>query len=142
MLGRNRVVGRSGPLRHAGTQSGQHETEDEKVPFFETVMKVSEDLLPSRVYASRVSASKTTRYFVGRFPIFVKKTPSCSPLIAFTYVDEGAPSLKGLSTHLEAYRDMLQSLPGFEFLSFRSLVQGSGRGVLPHCPGAVCRQFG
>ena len=92
------------------------ETEAEKVPFFETVMKVSGDLLPSRVYASRVSTSKTTRYFVDRFPIFVKKTPSGSPLVTFTYVDAGSPTLKGFITHLEAYEAMLRSLPGFEFI--------------------------
>ena len=69
-------------------------------------MKVSGDLLPSRVYASRVD----------RFPIFVTKTPSGSPLVTFTYVDAGSPTLKGFITHLEAYEAMLRFLPRFEFI--------------------------
>ncbi len=92
------------------------ETEAEKVPFFETMMKVSGDLLPSRVYASKVSASRTNRYFVDRYPIFVKKTTATSPVIAFTFVDLGSPTLKAFVTHLQAYRGLLRSLRQFEFI--------------------------
>jgi hypothetical protein len=92
------------------------ETEAEKVPFFESTMNVSGDLLPSRVYASKVSASRTTRYFVDRFPILVRKPPSVSPAIAFTFVDPGSPTLKGFVTHLQSYRGLLRSLPRFEFI--------------------------
>lgn len=92
------------------------ETEVEKVPFFETSMKISGDLLPSKVYASKISGSTTTRYFIDRFPIFVKNTPSFSPVVAFTYVDPGSPTLKGFVTHLQAYRDLLRSLRRFEFI--------------------------
>jgi hypothetical protein len=92
------------------------ETEAEKVPFFENTMKVSGDLLPSRVYASKVSASRTTRYFVDRFPIFVKKTTAGSPMIGFTFVDPESPTLKAFGTHLQAYRGLLRSLRQFEFI--------------------------
>lgn len=92
------------------------ETETEKVRFFETVMKVTTDLLPSKVYASKISPSKTTRYFVDRFPIFVRTTSSAPAVIAFTYVDGGSPTLKAFRTHLEAYRGLLRSLPRFEFI--------------------------
>jgi hypothetical protein len=92
------------------------ETEAEKVPFFETVMKVSRDLLPARVYTSKASASKTKRYFVDGFPVFQKRTASGSPFVTFTYVEAGSTALKAFSTHLEAYRTFLRSLPEFEFL--------------------------
>jgi len=92
------------------------ENEADKVPFFETVLKVSGDLLPSKVYASRISSSKTKRYFVDRFPIFIRNASSTSPVIAFTYVDAGAPTLKAFVTHLQAYRALLRLLPGFEFI--------------------------
>ena len=92
------------------------ETEAEKVPFFETRMRVSGDLLPSKVYASKVSQSKTTRYFVDRFPLFLKDATSFNPLIVFTYVDAAFATLKGFVTHLEAYRGLLRSLPRFEFI--------------------------
>jgi hypothetical protein len=92
------------------------ETEAEKVPFFENIMKVNGDLLPAKVYASKISASRTTRYFVDRFPIFVRNSPSVSPLLTFTFVDPGSATLKAFCTHLQTYRALLRSIPQFEFI--------------------------
>src|SRR5258708_37928749 len=78
--------------------------------------KVEGDVLPARVYGSKGSASRTTRYFVDRFPIFVKKTTAGSPVIVFTFVDPESPTLKAFSTHLQAYRGLLRSLRRFEFI--------------------------
>ena len=92
------------------------ETEAEKVPFFASVMNVSRDFLPANVYGSKLSRKTTTRYFVDRFPIFVRDAGSPNPLVVLTYVDYGAATLKGFITHLEAYRALLRALPSYEFV--------------------------
>ena len=96
--------------------NGYLETEAEKVPFFETVMKVSRDVLPSRMYTAKASGSKTRRYFVDRFPVFLKQSALGSPLVTFTYVEAGSTGLRAFRTHLQAYRTLLRSLPEFAFL--------------------------
>jgi hypothetical protein len=92
------------------------ETETEKVPFFETRLKLDRDLLPSKIYSSKVSGSQTVRYFVDRFPMFLKDRSGASPVVAFTYIDAGFATLQGFVTHLEAYRGLLRSVPQYEFI--------------------------
>ena len=92
------------------------ETEAEKVPFFETRLKVSRSLLPSRTYSSKASSSCTTRYFVDRFPLFLRPPFKGSSVVCLTYMDASCVTLQGFVTHLQAYRGLLRSLPKFEFL--------------------------
>jgi hypothetical protein len=92
------------------------ETEAEKVPFFESKLKVSRCLFPSKMYTSKVSGDHTTRYFVDRFPIFLKDRSPASPVVVFTYVDADSATLQGFITHLQAYRALLRSLPQFGFM--------------------------
>lgn len=92
------------------------ETEAEKVPFFESKLKVSRCLFPSKMYTSKVSGNHTTRYFVDRFPIFLKDSSPASPVVVFTYVDADSETLQGFITHLQAYRALLRSLPEFGFM--------------------------
>lgn len=92
------------------------ETEAEKVPFFESTMNVSRSLLPCKTYSSRGSSTSTVRYFVDRFPIFLRKHSSKSVVVCLTYVDAGPVTLQGFVTHLQRYRALLRSLPKFEFL--------------------------
>jgi hypothetical protein len=100
-----------------GNQENDYlETEAEKAPFFESVMKVARNCLPSKVYGSKHSGNTTTRYFVDRFPLFVRDAGSAAPLVIFTYVDAGAATLKGFITHLEAYRALFAALPRHELV--------------------------
>jgi hypothetical protein len=92
------------------------ETEAEKVPFFESRLGVSRSLLPCKVYTSKASAISTVRYFVDRFPIFVRKRSTGSSDVSLTYVDASSVTLQGFVTHLQTYRGLLRSLPPFEFL--------------------------
>jgi hypothetical protein len=92
------------------------ETEAEKVPFFESRLKLSRSLLPARIYSSKVSGSQTVRYFVDRFPLFVKDRSGVTPVVVFTYIDAASATLQGFLTHLEAYRGLLRSLSQFEFI--------------------------
>ena len=99
------------------------ETEAEKVPFFTSVMNVKNEFLPSRVYGSKATGKTTTRYFVDRFPMFVRNAGSLNPLVAFTYIDFGAATLKGFINHLEAYQPLFRVLPRYELV----FVAPSGR---------------
>jgi hypothetical protein len=87
------------------------ETEAEKVPFFESHLNVSRSLLPRRTYTSKVSSGTTIRYFVDRFPLFLRGSSLC-----FTYVDASSLTLQSFVTHLHAYRSLLRSVPEFEFI--------------------------
>ncbi len=92
------------------------ETEAEKVPFFESQFNINRSLLPCKMYTSKASSRCTIRYFVDRFPIFVRKASTASSVVSLTCVDASSVTLQGFVTHLQAYRGLLRSLPQFEFL--------------------------
>jgi hypothetical protein len=92
------------------------ETEAEKVPFFESRFNLSRVLLPSKTYTSKLSRNASVRYFVDRFPMFVRAASAPTPTLAFTYMDAGAATIQGFGTHLQAYRELLRRLPAFEFI--------------------------
>src|SRR5258708_4084872 len=91
------------------------ETEPEKVGIFEKEYNVRRDTLPVKLYRARKSAEVTPRYFVDRFPMFLSQG-SAPPALSFTYVDSGAVTLDGFSTHLRAYLGLFQAVRRFEFL--------------------------
>jgi len=91
------------------------ETEADKVAFFEKEYNVGRGALPVKLYRARKSAEVTPRYFVERFPIFLNRG-SAPPVLTFTYVDSGAVTLDGFSTHLGAYLGLFQTVRRFEFL--------------------------
>jgi hypothetical protein len=92
------------------------ETEAEKVPFFESRFNLSRALLPSKTYTSKLSRNASVRYFVDRFPMFVRAASAPTPTLAFTYMDAGAATIQGLGTHLHAYRELFRRMPAFEFI--------------------------
>lgn len=92
------------------------ETEAEKVPFFESGFNLSRDVLPSKTYTSKLSRDSSVRFFVDRFPIFLRAAPASTPRLTFTYMDAGAATIQGFGTHLQAYRELLRRLPAFEFI--------------------------
>jgi hypothetical protein len=92
------------------------ETEAEKVPFFERRFGISRVSLPSRTYVSKLSAKTTTRYFVDRFPLYVKDVASSDLIATFTYLDPGSVTLQGFTTHLRAYAGLFQSLRQFNLI--------------------------
>jgi hypothetical protein len=92
------------------------ETEVEKVLFFESRFNINRSLLPCKMYTSKASSSSTFRYFVDRFPIFVREASTGSSVVCLSYVAASSVTLQGFVTHLQAYRGLLRSLPQFEFL--------------------------
>ena len=129
------------------------ETEAEKVPFFESRFNVSCSLLPCKAYHSKSSPKATIRYFVDRFPIFVRKPSRGSYDVSLSYVDASSATLQGFVTHLQSYRGLLRCLPRFEFLYiaptdrfFKSAALEFSRIVLPSIGTAskdqILRYFG
>ena len=92
------------------------ETEAEKVPFFESRFNLSLALLPAKTYTSKLSRDSSLRFFVDRFPIFLRVASASTPRLTFTYMDAGAATIQGFGTHLQAYRELLRRLPAFEFI--------------------------
>lgn len=92
------------------------ETEAEKVPFFQKELHIERCLLPAKVYRSNRGSTTTVRYFVDRFPIFLREPSIPSAVVSFTYVDAGAHTLRGFHTHLESHAALLRSITRFEFV--------------------------
>jgi hypothetical protein len=92
------------------------ETEAEKVPFLESRFNLSRSLLPFKTYTSKFSRNSSVRYFVDRFPIFVRAATASTPMLTFTYMDAGTATIQGFGTHLQVYRELFRHLPAFEFI--------------------------
>jgi hypothetical protein len=91
-------------------------TESDKVDFFAERMHVQRSCLPSRTYSSHASAKTTTRYFVDRFPLYIKDPQSSSPIVTFTYLDPGFAGLSGFGTHLRTYLPLFHALNEFHLV--------------------------
>lgn len=92
------------------------ETEADKVSFFERRLGLSPLVLPSRTYTSKLSSKATTRYFVDRFPLYIKDASPSSALVTFSYLDPGFATLQGFTSHLRAYAGLFRSLREFDFI--------------------------
>jgi hypothetical protein len=93
------------------------ETENEKISLFCESLAVPKDVLPAKVYEGRPGSDPTVRYFVDKFPLFLAPPVSnASPVVAFSYVDSGAGTLRGFVTHLAAYQGLFRHLKSFRLL--------------------------
>ena len=89
------------------------ETESEKLEFFERGHGLGRPILPVKLYRARRSADVTPRYFVDRFPMFLVAQTG---RLTFTFIDPGAVTTNGFSTHLRTYLPLLRALPAFDFI--------------------------
>jgi len=94
------------------------ETEHDKVSYFQQTLRLPLSLLPARIYKGIRSNTKTARYFVDRFPVFLtpEASPPSLPPVSFTFCDLEERDLVGFMTHLKQYENFLRHLPGFEFI--------------------------
>ena len=89
------------------------ETEAQKVSFFEQEFGVNRAVLPVKLYRATKSAEVCPRFFVDRFPVFI----ACNRgRPTFTFIDVGAVTTNGFTTHLRAYLPLLKALPAFDFV--------------------------
>ena len=93
------------------------ETEPEKIRFFCGALGIDKHVLPARLYVGRPGSRPTVRHFVDKFPMFSEpEASSASPVVTFTYVQEGEAAFADFIHHLEAYLPLFRQLSGFRFL--------------------------
>ena len=90
------------------------ETEADKVRYFNRELGIPLTLIPCRTYRSQKSGSRTDRYFVDRFPIFLTSEPVPTP--TFVYCDSDLPGLFGYLTHVRNYEQLFRRLHGFNLV--------------------------
>ncbi len=97
-------------------------TETEKLWFFCGKLGIAKENLPARTYRSKTGSSTTDRYFVDKFPIsLAAESPSSSPVVSFSYIDEGEVATPGFETWLLQYARLFSALDRFRvvFVSTR-----------------------
>ena len=92
-------------------------TEREKVDYLSETLEIPLADLPWKRYLSRKSASATTRYFVDKYPLFLKE-PSTqeSATLSFCFVDPGSTTLSSFETYLQQYASLWRHLKNFEVI--------------------------
>jgi hypothetical protein len=113
LLVKSRLMGLDFVLAHPRHQ--YLATEREKVDYFSGTLGIPVLDLPYRRYISLKTPSTTTRYFVDKYPLFLRETGSTEPrsTACFCYVDEGAVTLSGFETHLAQYSGLWRCLGVF-----------------------------
>jgi|SRR5215472_250745 len=96
------------------------ETEQQKVQYFCDLLGLPKRSLPAKAYEGSRASSTTLRYFVDKYPLFISSNSFSSPVVTFSFVDPGLPSIKAFATHLETYDSLFRELPGFQFLYIAS----------------------
>jgi hypothetical protein len=93
------------------------ETETEKVDYFCRKLSIGRALLPAKRYNGAIREKTTDRYFVDKFPLFFAPDSSSSPpVVTFSFVDPGLPSLASFETHLFAYSSLFSAVPQVNFV--------------------------
>ena len=100
----------------ANQQRTYLETEPEKVRFFCGALNIEKHFLPGRLYLGKPGSRPTVRYFVDKFPMFFADSSSSSPVVTFTYLQEGESAFSEFVHHLEDYMPLFQRLSEFRFL--------------------------
>ncbi len=86
------------------------ETEPDKVRFFCGTLHIEKRYLPARLHLGRKSSQSSVHYFVDKFPMFFSAS---SPVVTFTYIQEGAALFSDFIRHLEGYLALFRELPEF-----------------------------
>ena len=93
------------------------ETEADRIRYFREVLGLSELVFPAKEFGGPQRPESVVRYFVDQFPMYLNSSEdSSSARITLTYVDPGHASLTGFRHYLEAYQELLSSLPAFSLV--------------------------
>lgn len=90
-------------------------TEEQKIASLERL--VPKEVLPAKVYAAHKGGSAIRRYFVDRFPVFVKPSQNRSlPCFGFAYIDSGFNTTSAFVTYLRHYKGLFQAIGEFDLV--------------------------
>jgi hypothetical protein len=92
------------------------ETEPDKVAYFCTELQLPKQHLPSKTYSGRHTVTPTVRYFVDRYPMFIRAPSSASRIVTLTYIQGAEANLTGFVHHLHMYLPLFRGLSEFRFL--------------------------
>ncbi|HEX2453127.1 MAG TPA: hypothetical protein VHI99_05470 [Vicinamibacterales bacterium] len=101
-------------------------SEQDKVEYFTRTRNIDRDLLPTKVYRSKNGTSSTARFFVEKFPIFLRQQPGqdVETEVAFCFVDGGATTVSTFENYLCQYARLFAALAQFQvmFVATRPLL--------------------
>jgi len=86
------------------------ETEDDKLNYFCQQLDIPKELLPKKRYCGAIHNRATERYFVDKFPMFLRSGSFTPSVVTFTFVDPGLGILDSFKTHLLAYGSLFEAL--------------------------------
>jgi hypothetical protein len=137
---KNRLMGFDYILDHPDRQ--YLATEQEKISFFTHTLDVDLTDLPVKPFRSPKAEDSTSRFFVDKYPIFVREESDASVVVCFCFIDEGVATSSRFETYLHQYRKLLSRLARFEVVYaaasaalfweaeriFRAFVSGQPKG--------------
>jgi hypothetical protein len=100
-------------------------TEREKLDYFNGALGIPLSDLPWKRYVSRKSRSTTTRYFVDKYPIFLKESRDgeAGATVSFCFIDPGSTTLSSFETSLQQYASLWRHLKAFEVVCVADIVR-------------------
>jgi len=110
---KNRLMGLDYVLDHPGRYLA---TEQDKTSYFTGTLGVDLADLPEKPFRSPTTADSTVRFFVDKFPVFVREPSAVPPAVSFCFIDEGAVTLSRFEAYLDQYRRLLSRLTAFEVI--------------------------
>lgn len=85
--------------------------------------------MPKKTYGSEAGDGSTSRFFIDKFPIFVRpaRPSDRTELAVFTFVDEGLVGVSKFENYLRTYRTLFEALADFEVIYVAATVVHSER---------------
>lgn len=128
------------------------ETEDERVRLFTEQLGIDKKYLPAKRYLGAIREGFTDRYFVDKFPMYVRSTSSPPTVVSFSFVDAGLESIDSFKTHLDAYTPLFLQLRelNLHYIATRETHQSRARRLFmdlferhwnPDSPGGIVDYF-
>jgi hypothetical protein len=111
---KNRLMGLDYVLDHPGPQ--YLATEQEKISYFTCSLGVAPADLPGKSFRSPGADNSTTRFFVDKYPIFLREEDASSSVVGFCFVDEGLATCSRFEAYLHQYRPLFGRLSSFEVI--------------------------
>ena len=127
---KNKIMGLDFVLDHP--QNDYLATEREKLDYFLGTLKLSPEILPTRLYPSPYWHGSTAKHFVDKYPMFLAVPYGGSaPVVHFCYVDEGLQSTDGFASHVSQYSRLWKMLPDWRviYIAQHQGLLGSARRV-------------
>jgi hypothetical protein len=109
---KNRLMGLDYLLDHPRHQ--YFATEQEKISYFTCTLGFDLADLPVKPFRSPNAEDSTSRFFVDKYPIFVREQTDPSRVVCFCFIDEGVATSSRFETYLHQYRRLFSRLPRFE----------------------------